>query len=179
MFSRLLASAAAMSLAATMIATPALSVGDGGGSSDPVCTGGKVWDKQAGKCVEQSSSLDTDSIYETGRALAQAGRYGDAITVLSLAADRGDPRVLNYLGFSHRMQGRVLVGLGYYREALRIDPDYTLVRAYLGEAYLQMGDLAAARGELGEIAARCGTECAEYAHLQTRIAARSTARPTL
>lgn len=178
MSSRILASAAALSLAAAMTALPAFAAGDGGGS-DPVCTGGKVWDKQTGKCVEQSSSLDTDSLYEAGRSLAQAGRYGEAIMVLSLAADRGDPRVLNYLGYAHRMQGRVLVGLGYYQEALRIDPNYTLVREYLGEAYLQMGDLAAARRELGEIAARCGTGCVEHAELQARIDAHLAGRPTL
>ena len=60
-------------------------------------------------------------------------------------ADKTDPRILNYLGYSHRKQGRVLVGLGYYQEALRHNPDYTLVREYMGEAHLQLGDVAAAK----------------------------------
>ena len=81
--------------------------------------------------------LDDDSIYEAGRDLAMAGRYDEAIAMLSLAADKTDPRILNYLGYSHRKSGRVLVGLGYYQEALRNDPNYTLVREYLGEAHLQ------------------------------------------
>ena len=62
--------------------------------------------------------------------------YDEAIKVLALAADKTDPRILNYLGYSHRKAGRVLVGLGYYQEALRNDPDYTLVREYMGEAHL-------------------------------------------
>ena len=75
---------------------------------------------------------------------------------LFFAADKTDPRILNYLGYSHRKSGRVLVGLGYYREALLNDPDYTLVREYMGEAHLQLGDVAAAREQLGEIEKRCG-----------------------
>ena len=113
--------------------------------------------------------IDDDSIYETGRKLAMAGRYGEAITILSLAADKTDPRILNYLGYSHRKSGRVLVGLGYYQEALRHDPNYTLVREYMGEAYLQNGDLDAARAQLGEIEKRCGKGCREYTLLAEQI----------
>ena len=110
------------------------------------CKGGKVWDKKQKKCVApKQGMLDDDSIYEAGRDLAMAGRYGEAITLLGLAADKTDPRILNYLGYSHRKAGRIPVGLGYYQEALRIDPDYTLVREYLGEALS-----AARRRRVGE-----------------------------
>ena len=162
----------AIAIAAALIASPllvssAFSAGsDGGGSGNTTqCKNGKVWDKKQQKCVvPQQGMLDDDSIYEAGRDLAMAGRYGEAITVLSLAADKTDPRILNYLGYSHRKSGRVQVGLGYYQEALRIDPDYTLVREYLGEAHLQLGDVAAAQEQLSEIEKRCGKGCREYAH---------------
>jgi tetratricopeptide (TPR) repeat protein len=122
------------------------------------------------KCVPaEQGKIDDDSIYETGRALAMNGRYDEAIKILTLAADKTDPRILNYLGYSHRKSGRVLVGLGYYQEALRNDPDYTLVREYLGEAHLQLGDVAAAREQLGEIERRCGKGCTEYAELSAHI----------
>jgi tetratricopeptide (TPR) repeat protein len=91
--------------------------------------------------------------------------------VLSLAENKADPRILNYLGYAHRKQGRILVGLGYYQEALRADPDYTQVREYLGEAHLQLGDVAAAREQLSEIEKRCGTGCEEYAELSAQIEA--------
>ena len=113
--------------------------------------------------------LDDDSLYEAGHDLAMAGRYGEAIKVLSLAANKNDPRILNYLGYSHRKAGRILVGLGYYQEALRQDPNYTLVREYLGEAHLQRGDVAAAREQLNEIEKRCGKGCEEYAELAAQI----------
>ncbi|WP_048648166.1 tetratricopeptide repeat protein [Nitratireductor soli] len=149
---------------------PALAAGGDSTSTEIKCTGGKVLDQKTKKCVDpQESRLDTESLYQAGSALAKAGRFGEAISVLSLAVDRGDPRVLNYLGYAHRMQGRVVVGLGYYQEALAIDPDFALAREYMGEAYLQMGDVASARGQLGEIARRCGADCEEYAQLAERI----------
>lgn len=169
---RLLKFVAVTVLAMPLLSVPAFSAGDGGagGSSTPKCANGKVWDKNKKKCVDpQRGMIDDDSIYETGRDLAMAGRYGEAITVLSLAADKSDPRILNYLGYSHRKSGRILVGLGYYQEALIQDPNYTLVREYMGEAYLQNGNLEAAKEQLGEIAKRCGKDCREYALLKQQI----------
>jgi tetratricopeptide (TPR) repeat protein len=166
----------AIALAAALFVTPALvssafSAGGGGGSdTTEKCSDGKVWDKKQQKCVSKQSKLDDDSIYEAGRDLAMAGRYGEAIEVLAMAANKQDPRILNYLGYSHRKAGRITVGLGYYQEALRIDPNYTLVREYLGEAYLTLGDVAAAKNQLSEIEKRCGTGCREYTLLADQIA---------
>jgi tetratricopeptide (TPR) repeat protein len=141
------------------------------GSSATECRAGKVWDRNVRKCVEPKQGLlDDDSLYEAGASLARAGRYGEAITVLGYIANKADPRVLNYLGYSHRKSGRIQVGLGYYQEALRIDPDYTLAREYLGEAHLQLGDVASARNQLDEIEKRCGKGCEEYAELADLIA---------
>ena len=143
----------------------------GGGSSATECRSGKVWDKKRHKCVEpKQGMLDDDSLYEAGRGLAMAGRYGEAITVLGYVANKADPRVLNYLGYSHRKSGRIQVGLGYYEEALRINPDYILAREYLGEAYLTLGDLASAQGQLNEIYKRCGKGCREYSLLSQELA---------
>lgn len=147
--------------------------GSGGGNAGPTvteCKKGMVWDKKKKKCVvPQYGMLDDDSIYEAGHDLAMAGRYDDAISVLTLAANKQDPRILNYLGYSHRHSGRVAVGLGYYEEALRIDPNYTLVREYLGEAHLQIGDLAGAQEQLIEIEKRIGKGSREYGMLSEQI----------
>lgn len=152
-----------------LLAAPGFTAGDGNDTAT-TCPKGKVLDKKTGKCTDaQRGAVDDESLYEYGRALAHEGRYGEAINVLTLAADKTDPRILNYLGYSHRKAGRVLVGLGYYQEALRQDPNYTLVREYMGEAYLQQGDVAAAREQLGEIEKRCGKGCREYALLAGQI----------
>lgn len=182
MRARLIVSLATLLVAAPLVIAPAYSAGGGGGGGGtngggsgsaepiPVCKRGMVWSKNKRKCVAQrQGELDDNTIYETGRALAMKGRYGEAITILSLAADKTDPRILNYLGYSHRKQGRVQVGLGYYQEALRHNPDYTLVREYMGEAHLQLGDVAAAKVQLDEIKKRCGISCSEYTELSSQI----------
>jgi tetratricopeptide (TPR) repeat protein len=167
---KLVASAA---LVLPLLAAPALTAGGGGGGDVPsgtTCPKGKVYNKKTKKCVDaQRGAVDDDSLYAAGRHLAEQGRYGEAITILSLAADKTDPRILNYLGYSHRKAGRVTVGLGYYQEALRHNPDYTLVREYMGEAYLQQGNVQAAKEQLSEIEKRCGKGCEEYAELAKQI----------
>jgi tetratricopeptide (TPR) repeat protein len=170
MLTRLVKYSASLFVVLPLMAAPAYAAGTGGSNEAAECTGGKVWDKAQQKCVDpKQGKVNDDDIYETGRALAMTGRYGEAIQILALAEDKTDPRILNYLGYSHRKQGRVLVGLGYYEEALRNNPDYTLVREYMGEAHLQLGDVAAARQQLDEIGKRCGTGCAEYAELAKQI----------
>ncbi len=175
----LLSGCSTILLALSVLAAPALAAGGGGsggsgGGGDggtAGCPTGQVYDDAKNKCVPKSSSLDTDTLFENGRALAYAGRYDEAISVLKLAEDRGDPRIFNMLGYSNRKQGKLLIALGYYEEALRIDPDHVLTREYLGEAHLQMGDVASAKQELGEIEKRAGRDSAEYAELSRQIAA--------
>jgi tetratricopeptide (TPR) repeat protein len=172
MQTRMMKLAASALLVLPLLAAPALTAGGGGGGADPgtTCPKGKVYDKKTKKCVDaQRGAVDDDSLYAAGRHLAEQGRYGEAITLLSLAADKTDPRILNYLGYSHRKAGRVTVGLGYYQEALRHNPDYTLVREYMGEAYLQQGNVEAAKEQLTEIEKRCGKGCEEYAELAKQI----------
>jgi tetratricopeptide (TPR) repeat protein len=175
MHKRLLIQAAAAIVALQVFAVPAFSAGgssSGGSGNQTVtqCKKGMVWDKKLKKCVApKEGMLDDDSIYDAGHDLAMAGRYDEAIAVLSLAANKQDPRILNYLGYSHRHSGRVTVGLGYYEEALRIDPNYTLVREYLGEAHLQIGDLAGAQLQLSEIEKRTGKGSREYGMLSEQI----------
>ena len=183
MFARPIASLAALAIALPLAAAPVFAAGGGssGGSSGGTsgaqrsspavqCKKGQVYDKRKKKCMLPGrAAIDDNSLYDAGRALAMAGRYDEAISILSFANDKTDPRILNYLGYSHRKAGRVLVGLGYYQEALRNDPDYTLVREYLGEAHLQLGNVAAARAELAEIEKRCGKSCSEYGELEAEI----------
>lgn len=114
-------------------------------------------------------TASSEEIFFAAYGLARAGQYAAARDILRLG-DQADPRVLNYTGFVTRKLGDVDGALPYYRRALAIDPDYVLARAYLGEAYLQKRDLAAARDELSEIERRCGRSCAEYVDLAMQIA---------
>lgn len=176
-------------------AASAMAAGDAGGSSGAAgtdaqtqansCPAGKVWDPNykglltKGKCVnaadlkKDDKKPDTEKqglIYDQGKAFAKAGRYDDAITMLKQAPDQGDPRVLNYLGFSHRKLGRMDEALAFYNAAVAKNPDFSLVREYLGEAYLQLGQLEKAREQLSEIERICGGKaCGEYGELAALI----------
>jgi len=164
--------AAALAFSASAAMAAGEGSGEGGGQTVTQCKKGEVWDKKKEKCVKaQRGALDDESIYEAGRDLANAERYDEAIAVLELAANPNDPRVLNYLGYSNRKLGRVELGLKYYKAALAAKPDYTLVREYLGEAHLQMGNLREAKEQLAEIERLCGgTTCEEYRDLSEEIA---------
>ena len=132
---------------------------------------GDVWNMKKRICEKaQSGSLDDESLYNAGREFALDGRYDEAITTLNYVANAQDKRVLNYLGYSYRKSGHVDVGLTYYKQALAIDPNYTLVREYLGEALIQMGDITGAKGQLAEIKNRCKGACPEYADLAEQLA---------
>jgi tetratricopeptide (TPR) repeat protein len=170
-------------LLSATIAAPMAFAAASGGSSEPAAgeepltkkqveakakckKDGDVWNMKTRKCDKaQSGSLDDESIYEAGREFALEGRYDEAITTLNYVSNPRDKRVLNYLGYSYRKSGHVDVGLTYYKQALDIDPNYTLVREYLGEALIQMGDISGAKGQLAEIKARCQGACPEYADL--------------
>lgn len=126
--------------------------------------------KQANKSKPQCKNpSNTDEIYNSGYWLAKSGKYEQAITVLKTADNQHDPRILNYLGFANRKLGKVDEALGYYAKALAADPNYTVARAYLGEAYLQKGDAPKAKEQLVEIEKRCGKACAEFAELEGHI----------
>jgi len=151
-------------------------MGDGNSSSTNTstvkkCATGEVWNKAKKKCMKaQSGILPDEELYEQGRPLAFAGQYDWAITVLASAKNQNDPKILNYLGYSHRKAGRLETGIGYYRRALAIDPNYVKVREYLGEGYAAAGRLDLARDQLREIADRCGTSCEAYRRLAQAVA---------
>ena len=154
---------------------PAYAAGGGGGGDNgivtPTCKKKMVWDKKKRKCVKakKSSKLDDNNIYEAARDLAYNRRYEEAITLLKMAKNQNDPRILNYMGYSNRKLGRVEEGLTYYQAALKADPDYTLVMEYMGEAFLQLNQVDKAREQLTAIEKRCGVTCREYTMLEAEI----------
>ncbi|MGE0238515.1 MAG: tetratricopeptide repeat protein [Parvibaculaceae bacterium] len=144
----------------------------GGGSGEAVkkCKKNEVRDKKTKKCVKVSYGiLPDEELYKQGSALAQAGDYDWALTVLAAIRNQNDPHVLNYTGYSLRKSGRLDQAIGYYRKALAIDPNFVLAREYLGEGYVAAGRIDLAKVELTEIARRCGTTCEQYQELAEHI----------
>lgn len=168
---RSLALAGCLALA---FSAPAFAAGDESDETKPPpktetttkCADGKIWDKAKKECVKpKKSSFNDDELYKAAREFSYAGQYDNAITVLRLAENQNDPRILNYLGYANRKAGRMELGMSYYRKALQADENYILARSYMGQALMEQGDVQAARVQLVEIRDRGGENSWAYRSL--------------
>jgi predicted Zn-dependent protease len=168
---RVLAVAAfALSLVAT--APFAIASGDDTKSdANQTCPKGQVWDAKTKKCVEKKSGvLPDEALTDYAYALAKAERYNEALDVLDTLQNPNTAKALNYRGYATRKLGHTQEGVSYYLKSVALDPSYTKVREYLGEAYVIQGKLDLAKDQLATIAKLCGsTQCEEYGDLSQAI----------
>ncbi len=152
--------------------TPVFAAGSPSTSSPPPkCKAGYVWSTSKKKCVKKTSALITDEdLYIQARAFVEDKNFAEALDLLQRIKNQNQPKVLNYIGFSTRKLGNVDKGITFYKKALALDPNYNIAREYLGEGYLQKGDLVSAKQQLAEISKRCGTTCEAYEDLAEEIA---------
>lgn len=149
----------------TFSATEALAAGSP--PADP-CEG--LTGKKLKKCRAENPQNHDDAIYRDALALATEKQdYAGALALLRTAKDQSDPRILTYIGYSLRKMGQVDQAMGYYMQAIAANPNSVETREYLGEAYLQKGDLSSAKAQLTEIANRCGETCETYTTLAKHI----------
>ena len=128
--------------------------------------GSSGWKKCTGNVKDD---MTDEQVYYSGYWLARTGQYAEAIEILNKAAVKNE-RILTYIGFATRKLGDHDAAMAFYDRALTMNPNYTVARAYMGEAFIAKGNLAMAREQLSEIAARCGTTCAEYSELKQELA---------
>jgi len=164
----------ALSLAAIvaggLYAIPAFAAGSGTDANTPTCPSGQVYNTTKKMCVTASSGvIDDQHLAANAYALAKAGRYGEALAVLDLMQNPNTAVALNYRGYATRKLGKTDEGIGYYLKAVALDPEYTLVREYLGEGYVIKGEITRAKDQLSEIEKRCGTTCEPYQDLAQAI----------
>ncbi|MBR9842890.1 MAG: tetratricopeptide repeat protein [Rhodobacteraceae bacterium] len=152
-------------IAATCIALPMAAYAAGSESTSPPkptqttkdCKKGKVWDATKKKCVApRESHLSDDVLYGAVREYAYAGQYDTAQKILSAMSDQTEDRVLTYWGFTHRKLGDRALGMAFYEKALKANPDNLLVRSYMGQAFIESGEVSLAKAQLKEIRARGG-----------------------
>lgn len=118
--------------------------------------------------VSSSGAPDLTAV----RAKIEANEFGAAITDLNALIDQGvrHPDVYNLLGFSLRKNGDPKTALTFYQKALEFDPDHKGALEYLGELYVEMGDVGKAQENVLHLARLCPQGCEELEDLKEAIA---------
>ena len=81
--------------------------------------------------------------------------------------------VYNLIGFSLRKTGDRKQAYTFYRKALDFDPQHKGALEYLGELYVETGQIDKARESIAQLKKLCPGGCEELADLEKTIAAAS------
>ena len=109
---------------------------------------------------------------DAAQAAIDAGAYETAIARLHiiLAEVPRSAEANNYLGYVHRRLQNFAEAFTYYRRALDIAPRHTGAHHYIGEAYLEIGDLETAEFHLAQLSDICEYGCDDYWQLHDAVA---------
>jgi len=112
-----------------------------------------------------------DSELDQVREVIATGHYAIAINKLYALREEqpDDADVLNLLGYSYRKQGKFDQALTYYQSALKVQPGHRGANEYLGELYLEAGQLKKAEERLAVLDKECILSCEEFGDLKKAI----------
>ncbi|MBY5349319.1 tetratricopeptide repeat protein [Rhizobium leguminosarum] len=109
----------------------------------------------------------------SARAKIDAKDYAGALAELrGLAEDNQQADVYNLMGYTLRKTGDYRTSLTYYTKALELQPDHRAAREYLGELYVETGEMAKAEEQVSSLKQLCPSGCEELEELQKVIAAK-------
>lgn len=119
-----------------------------------------------------ASLASGDLLYSDAVRRINLGEYDEAIAQLRAASTilGPHPDVLTYIGFANRKKNEKAAALAYYTAALEIAPDHLSANEYLGEYYVELGDLERAQAQLDKLNALCPFGCAQSDELERWIA---------
>ena len=132
--------------------SPVLAAGGGGGD-----------DSAARKPVDPDYTAAVKAI--------KAGQYPAAIRLLEgvTTRDAKNADAFNWLAYATRKNGDPAAAIPIYEKALALDPGHRGAHEYIGEAYLQLHDLANAKQHLATLDSLCFLPCSEYTDLKKAI----------
>jgi tetratricopeptide (TPR) repeat protein len=121
--------------------------------------------------VDNMTSKDAPDLASV-RAKIKAKDFKASIVELNGMIDKGiqHPDVYNLLGFSLRKSGDYKQAYTFYRKALDFDPDHKGALEYLGELYVETGQIDKAKENVALLQKICPAGCEELADLQEAIA---------
>src|SRR5215470_2104884 len=106
------------------------------------------------------------------RAKIKAKDFKSALVDLNIMIDKGVQHadVYNLLGFSLRKTGDYTKALTFYKKALDFDAEHKGAHEYLGELYVETGQMPKAREHLAILEKLCPKGCEEREDLEKAIA---------
>jgi tetratricopeptide (TPR) repeat protein len=123
--------------------------------------------------VDNMTSTDAPDLTSVRAKLAKKDYAAALIELRDLAEDIQQADVYNLLGFALRKTGDFKTSLTYYTKALEMQPDHKAAREYLGELYVETGNIEKAKEQLAALARLCPGGCEEREDLQKAINAKS------
>jgi tetratricopeptide (TPR) repeat protein len=120
--------------------------------------------------VDTVSSKDAPDLTSV-RVKIKAKDYQAALAELKVLADTHQHAdVYSLMGFSLRKTGAYPAALTFYKKALDFDADHKGAQEYLGELYVETGDLPKAREQLAALEKLCPRGCEEREDLEKALA---------
>ena len=120
--------------------------------------------------VDTVTSRDAPDLTSV-RAKIKAKSYPAALAELKVLAETHQHAdVYSLMGFSFRKTGDYTSALTYYKKALDYDADHKGAHEYLGELYVETGDLPKAREQLAILTRLCPQGCEEREDLEKALA---------
>ena len=101
------------------------------------------------------------ALVQEAQSQTAASRYNEAIDLLETALAVDPRNRAAYVALGRVAQAQRLPGkaIGYYADALRIEPNDQAALAGQGEAYVQRGAVERARANLTRLRTLCGNSC--------------------
>ncbi|MGH7412639.1 MAG: tetratricopeptide repeat protein [Candidatus Rokuibacteriota bacterium] len=148
---------AVLLLALLALAAPHPANAAGGGGGDGATTTAKPEDPQ----------------YTAAVKAIKANEYAKAIPLLEGVVSRegSNADAYNWLAYATRKNGDPTASLPLYQKALAIDPRHRGAHEYIGEAYLMLDNLPAAKEHLRTLSSLCFITCSEYRELKRAVEA--------
>ncbi len=130
------------------------------------------WSRAAPTDDGDDQALLADQDYAAALAALKAGNAAAALPRLQQALKRFPDHadLHNELGFAHRSLKQLDKAFEHYRRALEINPLHRGAHEYIGEAYLMVGNQAAAERHLASLRSICVLSCDELRDLEKAIA---------
>jgi Flp pilus assembly protein TadD len=119
--------------------------------------------------VDDIEGADAPDLSVVQAKIAAKDYQGALADLRDLAQDTQQADVYNLLGFTLRKTGDYTTALTYYTKALELKPDHKAAREYLGELYVETGDMDKAREQLASLQKLCPAGCEELADLQKAV----------